>query len=120
LALVVLVFTAGLLVSGRHPADTPEPRYRTLTSERGPRAMDYVMDLEFAAGVTAAARQRVLEKIAASDVRDGAAAGTYRVTLELPGASLQELERVTAGIEALPEVRSLRVVAVQLPLQDDR
>lgn len=115
--LAVGTFVAGLVVSGRDGAPPAPAAYRTLTSDSSPAAMDYVLDLRFESGLEAADRDRVLDSLAAKQVDPGAPNGWYRVTVSLPAASLQEVEQFTRHIESMPEVRSVRVVAMQLPMQ---
>lgn len=114
-ALAAMVFVAGMVASGL--GDAPPARFRTLTSESQAVAMDYVLDLRFEAGVSAADRRRVLGELQATQVEPGTPGGTYRVVLTLPAWSLAELNAFTGRIEAMPEVRSARVVAMQLPMQ---
>lgn len=119
-ALVALVFAAGIVVSGIVASgigDDPPGRFRTLTSDPRAIAMDYVFELRFEAGLAAADRERVLGALQATRVEPGTPEGAYRVMLRLPAASLSELEAFTSRIEAMPEVRSARVVAMQLPVQ---
>jgi hypothetical protein len=115
--LAIGTFVAGIVVSGRDDSSPDPALYRTLTSEPGPAAMDYVLDLHFESGLTPADRDRVLHSLAATQVSSGTPGGWYRVTVSLPAASLQEVEQFTRRIESMPEVRSARVVAMQLPMQ---
>lgn len=114
-ALGALTFGAGIWVSGA--GDAPPARFRTLTSEPQGPAMDYVFDLHFEAGLTAADHQRVLNALRATHVESRTPDGPYRITLRLPAWSLSELEAFTRRIESMPEVRSTRVVAMQLPVR---
>jgi hypothetical protein len=117
-ALATLIFVAGIVVSGL--GDAPPAGFRTLTSEPHSLAMDYVLDLRFESGLTAADRQRVLRALQATQVESGSPDGTYRITLRLAAASVSELGVFTRQIESMPEVRSARVVAMQLPLRQER
>lgn len=111
-----LIFTAGLLVSrpGNAP---PEARFRTITSEPQKGAMDYVLDLRLEAGLSPADRERVLGTLQAAQVQSGTAHDVYRVTVRLPASSLSELDAFTRSLESMPEVRSARIVAMQLPVE---
>lgn len=115
-SLAALAFAAGLMLSGG--TDPAEPaRYRTLTSGSNAASMDYVLELRFETGVATADRQRVLRSLGATHVNAVDAEGTWRATVGTAAASLEELERFTADIESLAEVRSVRVVAMQLPME---
>jgi hypothetical protein len=56
----------------------------------------------------------------AAHVRPGSPDGTYRVTLRIPASSVAELDAFMQRIEARPEIRSVRVVAMQLPVRQGR
>lgn len=114
-ALAALVFVAGIVASGL--GDAPPARFRTLTSDPQAIAMDYVLELRFEDDLAAADRRRVLGELQATRVEPGTPEGTVRVVLKLPAWSLAELDAFTRRIEAMPEVRSARVVAMQLPVQ---
>lgn len=106
-----------LLLPGRE-AGVPEPAvYETVTSAPPQAAMDYVISLEFEPGTGRGDRQRVLRELDAADIRRDAVTGAYHLNVTLAAASLDELERFTNAIEDRPEVRSARIVALQLPMQ---
>jgi hypothetical protein len=104
-----------LLPLRENPVPGPA-RYETATSTPRQASMDYVLDVEFEPDTPVAVQGRVLNKLAARDVSQREANGTYRVTVNLPAASLEELERYMDDVESLPHVKSVSAVALQLPV----
>jgi hypothetical protein len=121
-ALGLVTFVAGVRMAGPgagRPPGSPE-RYRTLTSRGPSAAMDYVLELRFETGLGPAERGRVLSSLQATHVHSAGGDGAYRVTVSLPAASLAELDAFTRELEDMPEVRSARVIAMQLPVRPER
>lgn len=117
-ASVAIVAATVLLLLPDREVGVPEPSvYETATSASQPLTMDYVMSLEFERGVARDDRLRVLRELDAGDIRGGGVSGAYHVNISLAATSLDELERFTSTVEDRPEVRSARIVAVQLPMQ---
>jgi hypothetical protein len=106
-----------LLIPARRIGDASPARFETATSTARQAGMDYVLVVQFEPGSLAADRDRVLRELDARDISRGEAEGSYRVTVSLAATSLAELERFTRDVEALPDVRSASVVALQLPVQ---
>lgn len=112
------IVAAGFLLWPDPEAGAPErPVFETVTSVEDQATMEYVMRLEFEAGVRPEDRRRVLAELEGRDARYDAADGAYQVNVTLAAASLEELTRFTTAVEGLPEVRSARIVALQLPMQ---
>ncbi|MGH8223304.1 MAG: anti-sigma factor family protein [Woeseiaceae bacterium] len=106
-----------LLMPDRRIGDSSPARFETATSAARQAGMDYVLVLQFEPGAAAADQDRLLRELEARDISRGQPEGSYRVTVSLAATSLAELERFTGDLEALPEVRSASVVALQLPVQ---
>jgi hypothetical protein len=116
-SIAVAAATLLLLLPDRE-AGVPEPSlYETATSTPPQATMDYVMSLEFEPGTGRGDRQRVWRELDAADIRRDDVTGAYHVNVTLAAASLDELERFTSAVEGRPEVRSARIVALQLPMQ---
>ncbi len=79
--------------------------------------MDYVLSIQFESGTSPTDRDRVLQDIGARDVSGGSNEGSYRVIVQLSAASLEELDRYTGDLESLSEIRSVSVIALQLPVK---
>jgi hypothetical protein len=118
LAAALLVVT--LLLPGRPDTATPPASYETATSTPRRASMDYVIDLQFESGTPLRVRERVLRDLRARDINQGETSGTYRITVNLPAASLGELQRYTGDIESLAEIESVNVVALQLPVEGEQ
>lgn len=115
-AMLLITFVTGAMLSNQ---GTPDPaQYRTLTSEPAVSTMDYVMEVRFEPGVQAVDRERILQTLASGEIHAGPKEGTYRFALGRPGASLADIQDAGSRMEALPEIRSARIVAVQLPVRE--
>ncbi len=91
--------------------------YETATTTQNVASMDYVLSIQFASGSSPTDRDRVLQDMGARDVSGGSAEGSYRVIVQLSTTSLEELDRYTSDLETLPEITSVSVVALQLPMK---
>ena len=119
-AVAALLLIAALILSNQDDLTATPQIFETATSMQQAAAMDYVLSIQFASGTLAAEHERVLQDIDARDISGGIDAGAYRVIVQLPAASLQELERYTSILESRPEIRSVSVVALQLPVSPRR
>ena len=113
-AALVLV---NLLLPAREQTVTEPARYETTTSPAQRASMNYVLDVQFEAGVPPAAQQRVLHGLQAKEISSAGSDGVYRITVNLPASSLEELERFTSELESASEIRAVHAVAVQLPVK---
>lgn len=94
-------------------------QFETATSTRDAPAMDYVLDIRFSAGTLQMDRDRFFQDVGARDV-SGSDEGPYRVTVRLSAVSLEDLERFTNGLESVPGVESVSVLALQLPMKSEQ
>jgi hypothetical protein len=101
----------------QHQTELTTTRFHTATSVTEAAAMDYVLNVTFTAGTDAMKRDQVLRDIGAKDIIPADEDGTYRITVKLRISSLEELDRYTREMEALPQMQSIEVVAMQLPLE---
>lgn len=102
-------------------SDEPAPAtFETATSADGPGQTDYVLSIYFQPDTADTDRVRVMRLIKASAVSREGNDSNYRVTVSLPASSLEELQRFTSDVESLPNVRSVEVIAVQLPLRPEQ
>ncbi|MEX2124745.1 MAG: zf-HC2 domain-containing protein [Woeseia sp.] len=115
LAAALVVIT--LLLPNREHAVTEPARYETATAPARGASMDYVLDVQFERGTPIAAQERVLRGLEARDISRSEPDGMYRLTVNLPAASLEDLERFARDVESLSEIKSVRVIAVQLPMK---
>jgi hypothetical protein len=112
-ALVVVT----LLLPHREQAAMEPVRYETTTSPVRGTSMDYVLDVQFEPEVSPAAQERLLRGLEAKDINRSGSDSMYRITVNLPAASLEELERYTRDLESRTEIRTVSAVAVQLPMK---
>jgi hypothetical protein len=119
-ASLAIAAAALVLLLPDRQAGVPEPPvYETATSAPRQATMAYVMNLEFEPGVGQDDRQRVLRELDAGDIRRDGASGAYQVNVTLGVISLEEIERFTRAVESKPEVRSARIIALQLPVRGE-
>lgn len=110
-AAITLLAIATLIITN------PEPvQYETATSTQSAASMDYVLRIQFESRTSQNERDRVLQDIGARDISGSFAEGSYRVIVQLSAASLEELNRYTGNLESLPEVETVSIVALQLPV----
>lgn len=116
-AVVVAIGATTLLLMARAPSvDTPT-RYETATSPGTVGAINFVVELEFGAGVTDATRAEFLESMDTMGAPVSTGDRRYRLVLAPGSLSLAELEVYIEGIRSRPEVSAVEVVAVQLPVE---
>jgi len=94
--------------------------YETATATGVETLTDYVIRVEFAAGVAAESRQALLESIGIRDTAELNGSTAMRGIVSLPASSIAELEAITGKMEARDEIVSIEVVAVQLPVHTER
>jgi len=119
-SLATALLLLALLLPDRENTELPPPRYETAASTARPISMDYVLNVQFEAGIPLSDRESVLRGLEARDVNRVEPGTVYRVTVNLPAASLEELEQYVSDVESLPQVRSVSVVALQLPMKRQR
>jgi hypothetical protein len=115
-SLAAAVLAVALLLPDRQNTETQPAIFETATSTPRRAPMDYVFEVRLEPGTPPATRDRVWRGLGARDIREIEPNEAYRITVSLPAASLEELEDHVRGIEALPEVESAAVVALQLPV----
>lgn len=103
----------------QQPED-PVTRFETATSGNEAAAMDYVLTISFVDSAEPLDQERVLSDISARDISADRQDGVYRVTVNLRIGTVEDLERYTDDLESLPPVKSVEVVAMQLPLSQPR
>lgn len=95
-------------------------RFETATSGNEAAAMDYVLTISFVDSAEPLDQERVLSDIGARDISADRQDGLYRVTVNLRIGTVEDLEKYTDDLESLPSVKSVEVVAMQLPLSQPR
>jgi hypothetical protein len=118
-AAVTLLLVATLVITNPDDNTDTAQVYETATSTQDGASMDYVLRIQFTSGISQKERDQVLQDIGARDISGSIDEGSYRVIVHLPAASLEELDGYTGSLESLPEVSSVSVVALQLPVNKE-
>jgi hypothetical protein len=116
-ATVALMFAATLLLTNRDDTTGVPNTFETATSSQSIASMDYVLNIHFEPLTSREDRQRVLRNIEARNISMGSEDGAYRVIVQLSAVSLEEMDQYTSELASLSEVRSVSVVALQLPVR---
>ncbi len=116
-SIAALALATALFLTGRENTQVSPSWFETATSSGQVAEMDYVLAVQFETGTLPADRQRVLQDIQARNISGSNQIGSYRAIVRMPATSLEEIERYTLSVAALPEIQSVQVVAVQLPMR---
>ena len=117
-SVAAILLVATLVVDNPELAPDPEIRFETATSgENAAAVMDYVMAVEFEPGTTAINRLQAFEAYDVAEFVAESEPDTYRIMIRLPVSSLEDLERVTNDMESHADIRSVRILALQLPMR---
>ena len=116
-AAATLLLIATLIITNPDDPAGVAQKFETATTTQNGASMDYVLSIQFEPATTSTDRERVLQDIGARDVSGGIDEGSYRVIVQLSASSLEQLDRYTGDLESLPEVTSVSVVALQLPMK---
>ncbi len=93
-------------------------QFDTVTSTQGVASMDYVLRVNFEPDSVAVDRNAVIESIGGRDVTPGEDENSIRLVVSVSGSSVADVERFTATVTARHEVRSVDIVALQLPVRN--
>lgn len=117
-AAIVMMAGTAIIMSApwNSPADGPV-QFETATSSPTIGAINFVVELEFGAGVHERARSDFFNAIDATDLPVRIGERSYRLTLSPGSLSLTDLEVYIEGIRSRPEIAAVEVVAVQLPVE---
>ena len=97
--------------------DANNQRFETATAVATDTTMDYVLELQFAEGVSIDARLAIIDELGGDDSLLATEQMFFRIVLSLPPKSLEELERHASDIESRSEIKSAEFVALQLPVR---
>ena len=115
IAAIALMFAT--FVSERYWA--PNQVFETATSTSSPASMNYVLTLHFAAGTTRQDKHRILADIGVGEILTSEQVNVYEILVLLNATTLEDVQRYTDKIEALPEISAVEITAVQLPLRNN-
>jgi len=111
--LIVVATSDNIEFFGENPK-----RFETATSTDSTVSMDYVLRIRFEPGTAVSDRNRIFDDLDGKDV--GIDGDGFRLVASIPATSLGEAEEFTDAIKARPEVRSVEIVAVQLPVRNQQ
>lgn len=115
------VLSVSALMSGIDGGSTDQPlpnqQFTTATAPSTLPTVDYVLELQFAAGLSLDERRLVIAGISGGDTAIAADQTQIRIVVRLAPKSLQELEQYAADIQSRREVVSAEIIALQLPLR---
>lgn len=95
----------------------PNQIFDAATSPAAMQTVDYVLELQFVAGLSADERAVVIAGLGGSNTVTAVDQTRVQVVVRLAPKSLHELEQYAAEIQSRREVLSAEIVALQLPLR---
>jgi len=115
------VLSVSVLMSGIDGGATNQPvanqQFTAATAPATLPTVDYVLELQFAAGLSLAERRLFIAGISGGNTPIAADQTHVQVVVRLAPKSLQELDRYAAAIQSRPEVASAEIIALHLPLR---
>ena len=118
-ATLLVALAAGVFLLSLQ-ADRPSPQFETATSSAGGSPMDYVVLVELAPDLAPIERQEAFDSIGLREASETQEVGVYRGVLSLTASSVSELESIQTRLAERERIRSVRVVALQLPVKPNR
>ena len=89
--------------------------FRPVTDQQGVGTVSYVFDVEFNEGAVDAVRQNVSSSIANGEILESA--DGYRLVVEMPSATMSELETFADELREIDGVERVGIVVVQVPFE---
>lgn len=116
-SLITIAITALLYLANDDEQGVDGQIFGTATSESSTVSMDVVLDIQFEVTSGADTRRKLLETLNAEIQTSSDDGSEVRAILHIPATSLEELELHTKQIESMPSIRSVELVALQLPMR---
>ena len=91
--------------------------FETATTPATAAPIDYVLLVEYEAGTSATQRRNIMDEFGATELGPGGDPATYRVLAAVPAATAEELNAYVSQFAARDAVRTVQLIAVQLPVQ---
>lgn len=113
----IVVLGIALLIGNREPAMQDPQLFETATSTSTAAVTGYVIAIQFEAATTEARQNEIITAYEGAYIGPGDQPYTSRVAVSIQAANLEELAGFTREVESNREVVSVRVVAVQLPVE---
>lgn len=109
---------AAAFVWSVNAVDPTDPAYRTAISADADNEIAYVIELGFAATVSADQRRTILNELGATTV-SVAAPDLVTVVIPMPTSSMSDVETWRSTLVGRAEIADARIVAVQLPVREN-
>ncbi len=116
--LIAASFIVAAIVWRGQEVDNLPARFETATASSSATSFDYVLRIRFEDTTSDLTRDAVLSLLETKDVRKELE--DYRVVVNVPGTTLQALEKYTQDIQSMPEVSLVEVVAIQIPTSKEK
>lgn len=117
-SIITIAITALLYFANDDDQYIDSKIFETATSTQTTVTMDVVLDIRFDEASDADARTKLLEALNAEIQASSKNGEEVRAILKFPASSLEELESRTKQIAAMPPIRSVELVALQLPVRN--
>lgn len=113
----IVVLGIALVLVERSSTEQEPQLFETATSTDTIAASGYVIAVRFEPQTSTARQQEIIAGFGGAYLGPGELPDSHRVAVSVPAATLEELAGFTREVEANSEVVSVRVVAVQLPVE---
>lgn len=120
-ASLIAVVAAGLFAIGLDVNHRSGPaRFEAATGTVEPQLTDYVVLVETAPDIPAARQRTALVEMGLRDISETQDPHIYRGVVSLPAKSIADLDAESSRHAERVEIRSVRFIAVQLPVESTR
>ena len=113
----IVALGLALLLANRYPEMQEPQLFETATSANAVAASGYVIAVRFEPATKDARQNEIIAAFGGTYIGPGEQPYSSRVAVSLRAATLEELAGFTREVELNPEVVSVQVVAVQLPVE---
>lgn len=97
----------------------PNQVFETATSTNTPAVVNYVLTLHFTDGTTHQDRDQIFADISAREITTSDQDNVYEILVQLDATTLEDVQSYADDIATRPEISTVEITAVQLPLRDD-
>jgi hypothetical protein len=117
---LIAALAVAVVLGNRFVVTESPTRFETATSAQSIVSMDYVLRIRFEPETETDTQNAIISSLDGRDVTADGKPDAYRLIVSVPATSLEEIESFTKSVEARPEVRSVDVVALQLPMRMEK
>lgn len=117
-ALAAGVAVVAIALNSFYSSEPVDPvTYRTVTGTDTSASFDYVLHVTLDRQVRPENHAGVLRTLDPTSVTALEAAGNYKVVVRLQAGSIEDLERYRQDFESNPDVSSVSIVAIEMPME---